>query len=69
MTYEEALALLRGPGSKDQRITRPGIPGDIVLRFGYPALVMRPRQFIAFTPTYEDIRATDWTVHSCITDA
>lgn len=61
MTYEEALKRLRGPGSKGARVTRPGLPGDgVEWRFGHAVIVTGLHSHIAFTPTREDMAATDW---------
>lgn len=64
MTYEEALALLRGPGSGPRRITRPGLPGyGVVMRFGHPAIITGPGRIIAYTPTRQDLKAKDWDLY------
>jgi hypothetical protein len=61
MTYDEAMARLRGPGSRRRRVTRPGLPGlGVALRFGAPAILTGPHRHVSYTPTREDMAADDW---------
>jgi len=63
MTYEEAMASLRGRGSKGRRVTRPGLPGrGVTFRFGHAVVITGDHSHIAYTPTADDMRASDWTV-------
>lgn len=60
MTYDEAMALLRKHPGK-HIVIRPGIPGmGVAIRFGVPKVMMGPRSMIDYTPTLDDMRATDW---------
>jgi hypothetical protein len=43
-------------------VTRPGLPGlGVALRFGAPAILTGPHRHVFYTPTREDMAATDWT--------
>ena len=61
VTYDEAMATLRGPGSSGRRVTRPGLPGEgVTWRFGHAVVVTGPHSHISYTPTREDLAALDW---------
>jgi hypothetical protein len=61
VTFDEAMARLRGAGSGGRRVTRPGLPGlGVGLRFGHAVILTGPRRYIAYTPTQEDMAAADW---------
>lgn len=63
VTFDEAMARLRGPGSRGRRVTRPGLPGcGVEWQFGAPVIALEGpvRRFISYTPTQEDMRAADW---------
>jgi hypothetical protein len=62
MTYDDAMAAIRGPGTKHVRVFRPGLPGPVALRFGYPAILTSVHTHIAYTPTAEDMAADDWRI-------
>jgi hypothetical protein len=63
MNYHEAMNRIRGKGSRGRYATRPGLPGyGVIWRFGYPVITLGHHRTIAYTPTRDDMLATDWTV-------
>lgn len=62
MTYNEAMALLYKHPSR-HIVKRPDTPGiGVAIRFGIPQILRGPRSMISYTPTLEDMKATDWEV-------
>lgn len=63
MTYDEAMRAIKGRGSRTTRVSRPGLPGlGVTIRFGHPVIMRSAHTFIAYTPTAEDMAATDWHI-------
>lgn len=56
MNYDEAMAAIYRKGTKV--VGRAGM--RIGWRFGRPVVLTEAERFIDFTPTAEDMRATDW---------
>lgn len=74
MTFDEAMRAIKGRGSRTTRVSRPGLPGlgvtmrptvpgtTVPVPFPHPVLMRTERTWIAYTPTAEDMAATDWQI-------
>ena len=60
VTYDEAMAAIRRRGHATVEVGRAGM--RIRWRFGRPLVLRTEGGFIDYTPTYEDIHATDWEI-------
>jgi hypothetical protein len=56
MTHDEAMAHIHRNGTRT--VTRAGL--RIAWRFGHPVYLAGGPQNCAYTPTREDMQATDW---------